>query len=165
VAPISRGCTGLNVRIATLTLIPNLLTCSCDADHLSAHFRLTPSQCLRCGRCFSETSIRRHSENCTGGASSQRDHFGPALDYAHETVVQDPLQVAEPLPPGRESAHCKDVDSDSSDDEDELDAYWEDERGNAQVSDSEDIAFAEPGMYGKQDVASRFSELWAIDDF
>jgi hypothetical protein len=140
-----------------------LLTCSCDADHLAAHFGLTPNQCLRCGKYIAVASTRRHIQNCTGGASSQRDHFGSALDYAHEvTFGQDRFQVAELLSPGRESANGEDMDSKRSDDEDELESYWEEERGNAQVS--EDIVLAGiSGMYGKQDVASRYSDLFRID--
>ncbi|KAF8200289.1 hypothetical protein BJ912DRAFT_626976 [Pholiota molesta] len=36
-------------------------------NHLSGHFSLTPKQCLRCGKCFSDAAIKRHKDSCTRG--------------------------------------------------------------------------------------------------
>ncbi|KAF9476623.1 hypothetical protein BDN70DRAFT_882155 [Pholiota conissans] len=33
-------------------------------NHLSAHFRLTPQQCSNCSKFFSDTSFKRHVDNC-----------------------------------------------------------------------------------------------------
>ncbi|KAF8170100.1 hypothetical protein BJ912DRAFT_155861 [Pholiota molesta] len=34
--------------------------------HLSAHFGLTPNECLNCGKSFSGSSIKRHKDTCKG---------------------------------------------------------------------------------------------------
>jgi hypothetical protein len=58
---------GLKSKSRKLNTIPDFLTCSHDADHLSGHFSLTPKQCLRCGKCFSDAAIKRHKDSCTRG--------------------------------------------------------------------------------------------------
>jgi hypothetical protein len=54
------------VSVSTWNKDSKVLTSFFCTDHLSAHFGLTPNECLNCGKSFSGSSIKRHKDTCKG---------------------------------------------------------------------------------------------------